>query len=73
MKSRTFTAVYKKSGRWYAGWVEEIPGVNTQGHTKSETRENLEDALKEFVAARRMLTKRESARGSTLVRERLPA
>jgi len=67
------TAVYKKVRSGYVAWVEEIPGVNTQGHTKSETRENLEDALKEFVAARRMLTKRESARGSTLVRERLPA
>jgi len=28
---RQFTALYKKSGRWYSGWIEEIPGVNTQG------------------------------------------
>jgi predicted RNase H-like HicB family nuclease len=53
------TAVYKKVRSGYIAWVEEIPGVNTQGHTKLEVRENLEDALKEFIAARRMLTKRE--------------
>ena len=25
------TASYKKSGKWYIGWIEEIPGVNNQG------------------------------------------
>ena len=67
------TAVYKKVRSGYVAWVEEIPGVNTQGKTKTEARENLSDALREFVAARRMLTKRESARGGTLMRERIPA
>ncbi|XOB40848.1 MAG: type II toxin-antitoxin system HicB family antitoxin [Candidatus Nealsonbacteria bacterium] len=42
---REFTAVYKKSGKWYLGWVEEIPGVNTQGKTLKETKENLKEAL----------------------------
>ena len=65
------TAIYKKVRSGYVAWVEEIPGVNTQGHTKIEARENLEDALKEFVAARRMLTKRERTASGTLVRERL--
>ena len=67
------TAVYKKVHSGYVAWVEEIPGVNTQGRTKTEARENLEDALKEFVAARRMLTKRENTGQGALVRERLPA
>jgi predicted RNase H-like HicB family nuclease len=34
------TAVLKKSGNWWAAHVEEIPGVNTQGATKKEAREN---------------------------------
>lgn len=68
-----FTAVYKKVRSGYVAWIEEIPGVNTQGYTKSEARNNLSDALKEFVAARRTLTKNAKARGSTLVRERLVA
>ena len=67
------TAVYKKVRSGYVAWVEEIPGVNTQGATKAQARTNLADALREFVAARRILTKRESARGDALVRERLPA
>ncbi len=70
--SYMLTAVYKKVRSGYVAWVEEIPGINTQGHTKLEARENLEDALKEFVAARRLLTKREAGR-SSLTRERLPA
>jgi predicted RNase H-like HicB family nuclease len=42
---RKFTATYKKSGKQYIAWVEEIPGVNTQGLTLTEARENLKDAL----------------------------
>ena len=42
---REFTAVYKKSGKWYLGWIEEVSGVNTQGRTLAEVRENLKDAL----------------------------
>ncbi|KKQ83101.1 MAG: hypothetical protein UT07_C0010G0025 [Parcubacteria group bacterium GW2011_GWB1_38_8] len=64
-------AIYKKVRSGYIAWVEEIPGVNTQGYTKKKARENLEDALKEFIAARRALTKREKATPNTLVRERL--
>jgi len=40
-----FTAVYLKKGKWYLGYVEEIPGVNTQGRTLTEAKENLKDAL----------------------------
>lgn len=40
-----FTAVYKKSGKWYLGWVEELSGVNIQGRTLAEARENLKEAL----------------------------
>ena len=65
-----FTAVYKKSGKWYLGWIEEIPGVNTQGASKKEARENLSDALSEFLLARRELTKRERSQGGSIVRER---
>lgn len=45
MSKRQFTAVYKKSGKWYLGWIEEIPGVNTQGKTLKEAKENLKEAL----------------------------
>ncbi|MEK7630064.1 MAG: type II toxin-antitoxin system HicB family antitoxin [Patescibacteria group bacterium] len=45
MAKRQFTAVYKKSGKWYLGWIEEVPGVNTQGKTLKEAKENLKEAL----------------------------
>jgi predicted RNase H-like HicB family nuclease len=48
--SREFTAVFEKHGRWYIGYVEEIPGVNTQGRTLSEVRENLKEALQLILA-----------------------
>jgi predicted RNase H-like HicB family nuclease len=31
-----YTAIYKKSGKYYSAWVEEVPGVNTQGRTKKK-------------------------------------
>ncbi len=64
-----YTAVYKKTRQGYVAWLEEIPGVNTQGSSKREAKENLSDALEEFVSARRQLTKREQAKGG-VVRER---
>lgn len=26
----TYTAVVQQSGEWWIGWVEEVPGVNSQ-------------------------------------------
>ncbi|MDP3093454.1 MAG: type II toxin-antitoxin system HicB family antitoxin [bacterium] len=43
--AKQFTAIYKKSGKWHLGWIEEIPGVNTQGRTLQEAKENLKEAL----------------------------
>jgi len=42
---KQFTAICEKSGKWYLGWIEEIPGVNTQGKTLKEAKENLKEAL----------------------------
>ena len=56
MTKRQFTAVYKKSGKWYLGWIEEIPGVNTQGKTLKETKENLKEALLLIVETNKLLT-----------------
>ncbi len=66
-----YTAVYKKVRGGYVAWIEEIPGVNTQGNTKREAEDNLRDALREFILVRRMLTKKESRRSSGVIRERL--
>ncbi len=52
---REFTAVYQKKGTWIIAWVEEIPGVNTQGRTKKEAKENLKEALQLILETNRSL------------------
>ena len=37
-----FTAVFQKVPEGYIGFVEELPGANTQGATLEEARANLE-------------------------------
>lgn len=37
----SFTAVYLKARHGYVGFVEELPGVNSQGQTLEEARANL--------------------------------
>lgn len=46
---REFTAVIKQDEGWWIGWVEEIPGVNSQGKTKAELLKNLKSAVKEAL------------------------
>jgi predicted RNase H-like HicB family nuclease len=53
---REFTAIIEKRGRWYVAYVEEIPGVNTQGKTLAEARRNLKDALRMILEANRELS-----------------
>ncbi|CAN5311593.1 type II toxin-antitoxin system HicB family antitoxin [soil metagenome] len=45
--SGTFTALIQRDGKWWIGWIEEVPGVNSQGETREELLENLKSALKE--------------------------
>lgn len=52
-----FTAIYKKQGKWYLGWVEEISGVNTQGKTLKEVKDNLKEALSLILETNRILSK----------------
>jgi len=69
--ARQFTAIYKKSRKWYLGWVEEIPGVNTQGKTLKEVKENLKEALLLILETNRILNKKEISRGGKIIREPL--
>ena len=40
-----FTAVFQKVPEGYIGFVEELPGANTQGKTLAEARANLREAV----------------------------
>jgi predicted RNase H-like HicB family nuclease len=49
------TAVYKKFPEGYAAFVEELPGVNTQGAMLEEARANLVEAVAMVLEANREL------------------
>ena len=61
-----FTAIYKKRGRWYLGWVEEIPGVNAQGRTLKEVKENLKEALLLILETNRFLNRKEISKDKVI-------
>ena len=48
--SSTFTALVKRDGHWWVGWIKELSGVNSQGSTREELVENLRSALEEALA-----------------------
>ncbi len=53
MKVQTYNAVLRKDEGWWIGWVEEIPGVNSQGKTRAELLKNLRSALREALEMNR--------------------
>lgn len=44
-----FTAVTKKDGDWWIGWIEEVPGVNCQEQTREKLLESLRATLAEAI------------------------
>ena len=44
-----YTAIMKKSGSWWIGWIEEVPGVNCQERTRKELRQSLAETLSEAL------------------------
>ena len=64
------TAVFRKVPEGYIGFVEELPGANTQGATLDEARRNLREAVELVLEANRSLTQSEFA-GSDVIREPL--
>lgn len=65
-----FTAVFRKVPEGYLGFVEELPGANTQGATLDEARESLQEAVAMVLDANRALVT-EAIRGRDVIRERL--
>jgi len=49
------TAVFMAVPEGYIGFVEELPGANTQGETLEEARENLREAVQMVLDANREL------------------
>jgi predicted RNase H-like HicB family nuclease len=53
MSENPYTAVIRRDGEWWIGWVEEVPGVNSQGETREELLANLREALSEAIEMNR--------------------
>jgi predicted RNase H-like HicB family nuclease len=49
----TYTAVVQQQADFWIGWIEEIPGVNSQGETRDELLANLRSALEEILEMNR--------------------
>jgi predicted RNase H-like HicB family nuclease len=64
------TAVFQKVPEGYIGFVEELPGANTQGGTLEEARANLAEAVEMVLEANRALAE-ESIQGQEVIREPL--
>lgn len=64
------TAIFRKVPQGYIGFVEELPGANTQGATLAETRSNLQEAVALVLEANRALAE-EELQGTDVIREPL--
>jgi predicted RNase H-like HicB family nuclease len=64
-----FTAVFQQVPEGYIGFVEELPGANTQGDTLDEARTNLQEAVQLVLESNRALAE-ESLRNKTVPRHR---
>jgi predicted RNase H-like HicB family nuclease len=62
------TAVFKKVPQGYIGFMEELPGANTQGATLEEARANLMKAIQMVLEANRIIAQ-ESLEGQDVIRE----
>lgn len=51
--NQNYTAVVKQAGQWWIGWIEEVPGVNCQEHSRDELLESLRITLGEALEMNR--------------------
>lgn len=65
----SLTAVFQKVPEGYIGFIEELPGANTQGVTLEEARQNLAEAVQLVLAANRELAEQEIA-DKAVIREK---
>ena len=64
-----FTAVFLEVPEGYIGFVEELPGANTQGNTLEEARANLQEAVEMTLEANRILAEESVADVPNVIRE----
>lgn len=65
-----FNAVFERRDDYWIGFVEELPGANTQGRTLEEARENLVEAVKLIIETNQELSRGEF-KGAEVHREEI--
>lgn len=65
----TLTAVFLKVPEGYVGFVEELPGANTQGNTLQEARDNIREAIELTFEANRTLAQESLNEAQEVIRE----
>lgn len=72
MKTKVkLTAIFQEAKEGgYIAFIEEIPGVNTQGETLKEAKENLIEAFELVMDTQRMISQKE-LKNSKIIREPL--
>ena len=65
------TTVFREVPEGYIGFVEELPGANTQAPTLEQARANLQEAITLVLEANRVLAQ-EAVQGQEVIRESLP-
>ncbi len=64
--------MFEQVSEGYIGFIEELPGANTQGATPEEARENLQEAVELVLTANRALVE-ETLKGRNVIREAFSA
>ena len=57
------TAIVKRRGEWWIGWIDEVPGVNCQERTCDELRKSLAEALSEALSEALEFNRRDDEEG----------
>ena len=63
-----YTAAIQKDGEHWIGWIEEVPGVNSQGSSREDLLENLRSALVEALEMNREEAQRAAGKNFEEVR-----
>jgi predicted RNase H-like HicB family nuclease len=60
---------FEHTGEWWVASIEELPGVNTQGRTLEEARENLQEATQLILLDTNRELARQASEGKDVIRE----
>jgi len=61
--NQNYTVAVKRDGRWWIGWVEEVPGVNCQERTRGRLLESLRITLAEALKMNRAEARTAAGKG----------